>query len=105
MREQVVAGQRFREHLEAYWQACERWADLELESAGAVSKEAAKKPAKVAGSAEKEPAKADKPKKASPAKRAAAPKETVSAGAGASASADAGAELPARKKKGWWQRG
>ena len=29
-RVQVAAGRRFRVHLEAYWGACERWADAEL---------------------------------------------------------------------------
>lgn len=27
---QVAAGQAFRAHLDAYWQACEAWADAEL---------------------------------------------------------------------------
>lgn len=30
VREQVEAGHRFRETVEAYWRACEQWADLEL---------------------------------------------------------------------------
>ena len=29
-RQQVVAGREFRRQVEAYWQACERWADSEL---------------------------------------------------------------------------
>ena len=32
LRRQVEAGQRFRKQVEAYWQACERWADAELEA-------------------------------------------------------------------------
>ena len=44
LREQVDAGQEFRRHVEAYWQACERWADAELNAASAASEvEAAKK--------------------------------------------------------------
>ena len=43
LRSQVEAGQQFRKHVEAYWQACERWADAQLESPEAASKEAAKK--------------------------------------------------------------
>jgi len=42
-RRQVAAGQGFRERLEAYWEACERWADAELDSPQAASTEAAKK--------------------------------------------------------------
>jgi hypothetical protein len=29
--EQIAAGKVFREQVEAYWQACERWADADLE--------------------------------------------------------------------------
>jgi hypothetical protein len=36
----VEAGQQFRKQVEAYWGACEQWADIELEAA---SQEAAKK--------------------------------------------------------------
>jgi hypothetical protein len=42
-REQVEAGQQFRRHVEAYWQACEQWADAELKAPEAASQEAAKK--------------------------------------------------------------
>jgi hypothetical protein len=42
-RRQIEAGQQFREHIEAYWQACERWADTQLEAPEAVLQEAAKK--------------------------------------------------------------
>lgn len=41
-RTQVARGAGFREQLEQYWQACERWADTELEAAAAEG-EAAKK--------------------------------------------------------------
>jgi hypothetical protein len=34
-REQLVAGRAFREQVEAYWQACEAWADAELEGGAA----------------------------------------------------------------------
>ncbi len=33
----------FRKQVEAYWQACERWADAQLDSPEAASQEAAKK--------------------------------------------------------------
>lgn len=31
VREQLAAGQLFREQIETFWQACEAWADAELE--------------------------------------------------------------------------
>ena len=43
LRRQVGAGQQFRTHLEAYWQACEHWADAQLDAPEAAAKEAAKK--------------------------------------------------------------
>jgi hypothetical protein len=43
VRQQVEAGQQFRQHLEEYWQACERWADAEVRASDATSQEAAKK--------------------------------------------------------------
>ena len=43
VRRQVEQGQEFRKTIEAYWQACERWADAELETLEAASTEAAKK--------------------------------------------------------------
>jgi hypothetical protein len=30
VREQVEAGHEFRKHIEAFWEACEQWADAEL---------------------------------------------------------------------------
>ena len=42
-RQQVEAGQEFRKRVEAYWRACEQWADAQLEAVGAASEEAAKK--------------------------------------------------------------
>lgn len=43
LRQQVEAGQAFRQHVEAYWQVCERWADAELDVPAAAAQEAAKK--------------------------------------------------------------
>ena len=43
VREQVEVGQEFRGLVEAYWQACEQWADAQLEAPEAASQEAAKK--------------------------------------------------------------
>ena len=40
---QIEEGQQFRKNVEAYWQACERWADADLETRGAASKGAAEK--------------------------------------------------------------
>jgi len=41
LRRQIEAGREFRQQVEAYWDACERWADTELEAAQAA--EAAEK--------------------------------------------------------------
>lgn len=44
LRRQVEAGQQFRKQVDAYWEACEQWADAQLEAPQAVSdKDAAKK--------------------------------------------------------------
>ena len=43
LRRQVEAGQQFRTHVEAYWQACEQWADARLDAPEAASHEATKK--------------------------------------------------------------
>ncbi|MBO0695291.1 MAG: hypothetical protein J2P56_04220 [Verrucomicrobia bacterium] len=43
VRHQIEEGQQFRKQIEAYWEACERWADGELETLEAASTEAAKK--------------------------------------------------------------
>jgi len=40
VRQQVAAAQQFRKKVEAFWQACEQWADIELE---ATSQQEAKK--------------------------------------------------------------
>src|SRR6266567_2973203 len=41
LRRQIEAGREFRQQVEAYWDACEEWADAELESTQAA--EAAEK--------------------------------------------------------------
>jgi len=43
VRQQVQAGQQFRKDVDAYWQACEQWADAQLDAPEAASQEAAKK--------------------------------------------------------------
>lgn len=35
IRQQIAAGQQFRRHVDAYWEACEHWADAELEARAA----------------------------------------------------------------------
>ena len=40
---QIEEGQQFRKNVEAYWQACERWANAELETPEAASRGAAEK--------------------------------------------------------------
>lgn len=30
-RQQIATGRQFREHIDAYWEACEQWADAQLE--------------------------------------------------------------------------
>ncbi len=42
-RQQIAAGRKFREQLDDYWEACEQWADAQLEDLPAASQEAAKK--------------------------------------------------------------
>jgi hypothetical protein len=43
VRGQIEAGQKFREHVEAYWEACEQWADEQLGAAPASRVETEKK--------------------------------------------------------------
>ena len=50
LRRQVETGRQFRTRVEAYWQACEHWADAELDAPkaaaqGAAQKGASKRPA------------------------------------------------------------
>jgi len=42
-REQVEAGKQFRAHIEAYWRACEQWADAYLDAPEAAAQAAAQK--------------------------------------------------------------
>ena len=42
-RQQIEAGQAFRDQIEAYWRACEQWADMRLEDPGAAPSEGVKK--------------------------------------------------------------
>jgi hypothetical protein len=41
--EQIEAGRTFRRQVDDYWEACEQWADRQLEDSAAASPEAAKK--------------------------------------------------------------
>lgn len=43
VRQQIATGQQFRKDVEVYWEACERWADAEIEGPEATSQEAVKK--------------------------------------------------------------
>lgn len=43
VRRQIESGRQFRERVEAYWKACERWADEQLEAIPASAEEAEKK--------------------------------------------------------------
>jgi len=42
VRRQIDSGRQFREGVEAYWKACERWADEQLEAVAASAEEAEK---------------------------------------------------------------
>lgn len=41
--EQIAAGREFRERVDTYWEACEEWADTQMELPPAASSEEAKK--------------------------------------------------------------
>jgi hypothetical protein len=43
VRQQIAAGQQFRRHVDALWDACEQWADAQLEAPEAAAQAAAKK--------------------------------------------------------------
>ncbi len=43
VRRQIEAGRHFRQQVDAYWAACERWADAELEAPEASARAAAEK--------------------------------------------------------------
>ena len=40
---QIAAGREFREHVDAYWEACEQWADAQLEPTPTAPAEQAEK--------------------------------------------------------------
>ena len=42
VRQQIESGRQFRERVEAYWEACERWADAQLKTVAASVAEAEK---------------------------------------------------------------
>ena len=42
LQRQIEAGRQFRERVEAYWEACERWADEQLQAIPASAEEAEK---------------------------------------------------------------
>jgi hypothetical protein len=46
VRRQVQAGQQFRRQVEAFWEACEQWANAQLERPAAASEAAQKKGSK-----------------------------------------------------------
>jgi hypothetical protein len=43
VQEQIEAGRKFRSQVDDYWEACEHWADRQLEDSAAASPGAAKK--------------------------------------------------------------
>lgn len=43
VRQQIEAGQQFRKKVEAYWEACEQWADTQLSESGTAWPEEIKK--------------------------------------------------------------
>jgi hypothetical protein len=43
VRRQIAAGQQFRRHVDAFWDACERWADAQLEAPEPAAPAAGKK--------------------------------------------------------------
>ena len=43
VRQQIAAGQQFRRHVDAFWDACEQWADAQLDAPEAAAPEAVKK--------------------------------------------------------------
>ena len=46
VRRQVEAGQQFRRQVEAFWEACEQWANAQLEGPAAASEAAQKRGSK-----------------------------------------------------------
>jgi len=41
--QQIAAGRQFREHVDTYWEACEEWADAEMDRLPSASSGEAKK--------------------------------------------------------------
>jgi hypothetical protein len=41
--QQIATGREFREHVDAYWDACEQWADAQLEPKPTAASEQAEK--------------------------------------------------------------
>ena len=54
-RRQIEAGRQFRRQLEAYWTACEAWADAELEPTGVAARSGAEKKGFARGSQRRSP--------------------------------------------------
>lgn len=53
--QQIAAGRQFREHIDTYWEACEEWADAEIEllpsaSPGEAQKKSSKRNSKATSS-------------------------------------------------------
>jgi hypothetical protein len=46
VRQQIAAGQQFRRHVDAFWDACERWADAQLEAPAAAEKGGSRRPSR-----------------------------------------------------------
>jgi len=49
LRRQIEAGRQFRQQVEAYWNACEQWADTELEKTPAAGSAEKKGSARISG--------------------------------------------------------
>jgi hypothetical protein len=49
LRRQIEAGREFRQQVESYWEACEQWADAELQTTPAVKAAEKKSSAPVSG--------------------------------------------------------
>jgi hypothetical protein len=45
-RRQVATGRQFRQQIDAYWEACERWADAELDAPAAAEKGGSGRPSR-----------------------------------------------------------
>ena len=54
-RRQVETGQRFRQQVETYWQACEQWADAQLDTPEAAQKGGSTRPSRPKSSRRSKP--------------------------------------------------